>query len=260
MSEQPPKSESFFPMLFHDMKNPITAVIGSIDIVREGRLGEVNPEQAEYLQSAIEGCREVVTMIDNLLDIQRFASGRIQARNTPVNPCALLDSAARLFRVAAERENVSLAVTTQAKGCTIAMDSSILARVFENLIANALKFVPEEGSITLSCDCVERSELSTAEIKAATDSHGGFPDAASFVRISVRDNGDEISSDDFANIFERYAQPDNPSRRSRGGAGLSLAFCKKALESLGGCIWVENNDGEGSCFNILLPRYSKNFT
>ncbi len=243
-------------MIFHDMKNPITAVIGSIDIVREGRLGAVNPEQAEFLQSAIESCQEVITMIDNLLDIKRFDSGRTQSSITSVNPCALLDTAVRHFSAAAERENVSLALTTQAKGCTTAVDSSILARVFENLIGNALKFVPEEGSITISCDSVERNKLSKTEIKAATDTPGGFPDAASFVRISFCDNGDETSPDDLARIFERYVEPDNASIRSRGGAGLSLAFCKKALESFGGCIWVENNEGGGSRFNILLPCHT----
>jgi len=260
MPEQPPEKDDFIPMLFHDMKNPITAVIGSIDIIREGRLGAVNPGQAEYLQSAIESCQEVVTMIDNMLDMRRLNTGVMQYKISPVNPFTLLETAVRDFSAAAERENVSLALTIQTTGCTIAVDGTVLARVFTNLIGNAFKSVPEEGSITISCGCVERGKLSKTEIKAATDSCGGVPAAAGFVRISVSDNGSEVSSDDFANILERYAQPDNATMRSRGGAGLSLAFCKKAVESFGGCIWVENNEGEGSRFTILLPGYSNNAT
>ncbi len=253
MTEQATEKSGFISMIFHDMKNPLTAAIGSIDIIREGRLGAVNPEQTEYLQSAIESCQEVVTMIENLLDIQRFDSGRMHSVITPVNPCALLDTVVRRFKPAAERDNISLALTSQTKGFTIALDSYILARVFENLIGNALKFVPEDGFITICCDCVERSKLSKTEIKAATDSPGGLPSAASFVRISFSDNGDKTSPDDLTNIFENYVQPDKGLGRSRGGAGLSLAFCKKALESFGGCIWVENDESEGSRFNILLP-------
>lgn len=249
------EKEDFIFMLSHDMKNPITAVIGSIDIMREGRLGVVNPDQVEYLQSAIESCEEVVTMIDNLLDMQRFDTGRMQSRISPVNPCALLETAVRHFSAAAERENITLTLHTQAERPEIAVDSAILARVFANLIGNALKFVPDGGAITLSCVGIERSELSKAEIQAASDSSSDFSGVTSFVRISVSDNGTGISSDDLANIFERYVQSDNASRRIRGGAGLGLAFCKKAVESFGGCIWAENNEVEGSQFTILLPGH-----
>ncbi len=253
------EKEDFIFMLSHDMKNPITAVIGSIDIMREGRLGEVNPEQAEYLQSAIESCQEVVTMIDNLLDMQRFDTGRMQSRISPVNPCTLLETAVRHFSAAAERENIALTLNAKTRVPEIAVDSSILARVFANLIGNALKFVPDGGAINISCDCIERSTFGKAEIQAAGSS-SEFASAASFVRISVTDNGTGVSSEDLTNIFKRYVQAGNASRRSRGGAGLGLAFCKKAVESFGGCIWAENNEDEGSRFIILLPGQSGSFT
>ena len=249
------EKEDFIFMLSHDMKNPLTAVIGSIDIMREGRLGEVNPEQTEYLQSAIESCQEVVTMIDNLLDVQRFDTGRMQSRINPVSPCILLESAIRNFSAAAERENISLSLDAQTLVPEIAADSSLLARVFANLIGNALKFVPDGGSIIITCDYLERDQLSTSEIEAAERS-GRFSAAPGFVRIRVTDNGTGVSSDDLTNIFERYVQSGNASKRSHGGAGLGLAFCKKAVESFGGCIWAENNEGVGSRFIILLPSHT----
>jgi signal transduction histidine kinase len=199
-------------------------------------------------------------MIDNLLDMQRFDTGRMQSRISPVNPCALLETAVRHFSAAAERENITLTLYTQARVSEIAVDSAILARVFANLIGNALKFVPDGGIITLSCDGIERSKLSKAESQAAADSSSDFSVVTSFVRICISDNGTGISSDDLANIFERYVQSDNASRRSRGGAGLGLAFCKKAVESFGGCIWAENNEVEGSQFTILLPGHIGNIT
>jgi signal transduction histidine kinase len=194
-------------------------------------------------------------MIDNLLDMQRFDSGRMQSRISPVNPCTLLETAVRHFSAAAERENITLALHPHARVPEISVDSSILARVFENLIGNALKFVPDGGTITLSCDGTERSKLSKSELQAIAKSTSDFSAVANFVRISFTDNGTGISSDDLTNIFERYVQSDNSSQRSRGGAGLGLAFCKKAIESFGGCIWAENNEGEGSQFIILLPGH-----
>lgn len=246
------EKEDFIFMLSHDMKNPLTAVIGSIDIMREGRLGMVNPDQAEYLQSAIESCQEVVTMIDNLLDMQRFETGKMHLRISPVNPCTLLESAVKHFASAAERENITLTLDAPAIVPEIAVDSSLLARAIATLIGNALKFVPDGGKISISCDCQERSMLNRDEIEAA-DRSGAFSATGDFVRIRITDNGTGVSSDDLTNIFERYVHPGNASERSQGGAGLGLAFCKKAVESFGGCIWAENNGGVGSRFVILFP-------
>ena len=251
------EKEDFVFMLSHDMKNPITAVIGSIDIIREGRLGVVNSDQVEYLQSAIESCEEVVTMIDNLLDMQRLATGRMPFRITAVNPCTLIAEAVKHFSAAAERENITLKLYDCAKVSKVAVDSSLLARVIGNLIGNALKFVPNGGVITLTCDGIERSKLSKTEIQAVADRSSDFSAVTSFVRISVSDNGIGVSADDLANIFERYVQSDHASKRSSGGAGLGLAFCKKTVESFGGCIWAENNKDEGCQFIILLPGYSQ---
>jgi len=86
------EKKDFVYMLSHDLKNPITAVIGSIDIIREARLGPVNPEQVEYLQSAIDCCNEVVAMIDNMLDIHRMESGLMQMNIRPCDPAEIIRS------------------------------------------------------------------------------------------------------------------------------------------------------------------------
>ena len=101
--------------------------------------------------------------------------------------------------------------------------------------------------------------LNRAEIEA-TDRSGAFPATGDFVRICITDNGTGVSADDLANIFERYVHHGNASERSQGGAGLGLAFCKKAVESFGGRIWAENNGGEGSRFVILFPGITNNTT
>ncbi len=254
------EKEDFFFMLSHDLKNPLTAVVGSIDLVREGRLGPVNHEQTDYLQSAVESCEEVVAMIDNLLDTQRFNTGMIQPALTQVNLSTLLATAVRRFAPAAEREHIILSLEIPASLPKIIADASLMARVLANLIGNALKFTPEGGLITVSCSCRENSNLDSMNIPAYATMPTGLSEIHCFVRISVSDTGNGIAPDELSTIFRRYVQARNSSRRGGGGAGLGLAFCKKALESFKGCIWVESVEDQGSEFIILLPCYNAQCT
>ena len=246
------EKEDFFFMLSHDLKNPITAVIGSIDIVRGGRLGPVRHEQADYLQSAIESSEEVVAIIDNLLDIQRYNAGMMQTISAPVNPFTLLAEVAERFSPAARRDNIALTLNASADLAEIYVDSSVMARVIANLVVNALKFTPDGGSITLSCRSVRRGELPGMHIPDYVVTPEGFYDFQRYACICVSDTGSGIPPKEIANIFERYVQASNLPRK-RGGAGLGLAFCKKAVKGFGGCIWAKNVEESGSEFIILLP-------
>lgn len=249
------EKEDFFFMLSHDLKNPLTAVIGSIDIMREGRLGQVNPEQVEYLQSAIDSCNEVVEMVDNLLDVQRFETGRMPVVIRPHNPAALASAAVARFSKTAEHEGVELALETDGDTTEIAVDRNLMTRVFANLLVNAIKFTPAGGKIQVSCRCVRNSAAHRIRIPVYFIPPAGFANRHCFVRISVKDSGNGIPHEHLDHIFERYTQSHNAVGREKGGAGLGLAFCKMAVESFNGIIWAESEAGSGSEFIILLPCY-----
>lgn len=245
----------FFAMLSHDLKNPITAVIGSIDIMREGRLGPVNSEQVDYLQAAIDSCNDVVAMIDNLLDVQRFEAGRMPVLLRPFDPGVLATQAIERFRRAAEYQEIRLESALPGKLPEVAVDRGLMMRVFANLLVNALKFTPEGGTITLTGHCLSSSEINRVRIPVYADRPAGFATVGCFIRLSVKDTGNGIPHDDLGRIFERYIQSGNASGREKGGAGLGLAFCKMAVESFNGIIWAESEDDQGSEFVILLPCY-----
>jgi len=245
----------FFYMLSHDLKNPITAIIGSIDIMREGRLGPVNAEQVEYLQSAIDSCNDVVSMIDNLLDVQRFESGRMPVMIRPQNPQALASAVVERFRRAAEYEDIALTLDVCEGLPDIAVDKNLMTRVFANLLVNAMKFTPAGGTIKLSCCCIENSDVHRIRIPVYAAAPPGFAQRSCFIRISVKDTGNGVPHEDLGRIFERYTQSHNAAGREKGGAGLGLAFCKMAVESFNGIIWAESEAGIGSEFVILLPCY-----
>ncbi len=252
------EKEDFFFMLSHDLKNPITAVIGSIDIMREGRLGPVNSEQEEYLQSAIDSCNEVVAMIDNLLDVKRFEAGRMPVVIRPNRPAEIAAAAVQRFVKAAEHDGIALTLEADADTTEVAVDRNLMNRVLANLLVNAIKFTPSGGEIRVSCRCIRNSGAHRIRIPVYVMPPAGFANRNCFVRISVKDTGNGIPHDDLDHIFDRYAQSRNGAGRERGGAGLGLAFCKMAIESFNGIIWAESEEGVGSEFIILLPCYPGN--
>lgn len=247
------EKEDFSLMLSHDLKNPMTAVIGSIDIIREGRLGPVNQEQIEYLQAAIYSCNEVVTMIDNLLDIRRFEAGKMPLTIRPCNLAEIIEKVAEQFARTAKHDGIELSINLDRTVPDVSIDRRALVRVLGNLLGNSLKFTPEGGEIVVSSSHVENNDACRAQIPPYVSAPLIFAEVRCFARISVRDTGNGIPSQELERIFDRYTQSKSGSGRERGGAGLGLAFCKWAVESFSGVIWAESVAGRGSEIIMLLP-------
>jgi len=247
------EKNDFVYMLSHDLKNPITAVVGSIDIIREGRLGPVNPEQVDYLQSAIECCSEVVSMIDNMLDIHRMESGLMQLSIRPCDPAEIIRSDINKCSLIAAREGINLTAEIAKDLPQIAVDKMVFSRIVSNLLGNAIKFTPGDGSIVLTCNVIETDKPESLNLPSYFP-----PETRSklmfkrLLRVSIRDNGLGVPIEDQENIFKRFVQSKRSDRES-GGAGLGLAYCKMTIEKLGGVIWVESELDKGSNFIFLLP-------
>lgn len=245
--------ENFILMLFHDMKNPLTAAIGSIDIIREGCLGAINGEQKEYLQSAIDSCNEVVLMVDNFLDIRKSEAGKIRMAVHQYSAQELIGRVAAQFTRPARHDGIELSAKLELGTSMISVDKSAFTRVLGNLLVNALKFTPEGGRITVSCRCISGDEALALHIPDYVAPPPDFVKSGCFVRLAVRDTGDGIPADQLERIFDRFTQFSRKAERERGGAGLGLAYCKLAIESFHGMIWAECENGQGSEFVILLP-------
>lgn len=250
------EKNDFFFMLSHDLKNPLTATIGSIDIIREGRLGPINAEQTEYLQSAMESCEEIIAMIDNLLDLQRFSTAQIRARMALYDPCQLLEKAVKRFAPAVERERINLTFETHGIMPEISVDNAMMSRVIMNILANAIKFTPENGTVTVTCKSLQGISSEQNLIPEHVIITDELRNSRALVRISIKDNGSGIPAEDLHSIFNSYVQSSGAVARIRGGAGLGLAFCKLAIESFKGCIWANSGQEDGSEFIILLPGHT----
>ena len=244
--------EDFVSMLSHDLKSPITAIVGSLDLVREGRLGPVNDEQREYLESAIESCAEMVEMIDTLLDIHRFDAGKMVLAIRPEEPSSLIQRTVLRFRSAARRAGLELTTVVDEDLPEVAVDRNKVTRVLNNLLSNAFKFTPEGGKVVVRVGAAEIQELREripAELYKPTE----LPDSGSFLEVSVADSGIGIPADALVTIFDRFVQAKSRRAGKTKGTGLGLAFCRKVMDAHHGYIWAESVEGKGSSFYLLFP-------
>lgn len=246
------EKEDFVSMLSHDLKTPITAIVGSIDLVREGRLGPVNEEQQEFLYTAVESCSDMVELIDNLLDIHKFEAGMMQLKPSAEEVSLIIERAVYGLRAAAEKKGVALQVDIPDALPAIMVDRGKVIRLVANLVANAVKFTPPGGTITVAVRDVDMAPLRERIPKSlyrATPLTADRPCLA----LTVKDTGVGIAAEDLSSIFDRFVQARSRREGKTQGTGLGLAFCRKVMDAHGGFIWAESRPGEGSLFTALFP-------
>jgi PAS domain S-box-containing protein len=242
--------EDFVSMLSHDLKTPITSIVGSLDLVREGRLGPVNQEQKLFLETAVESCDEMVDMIDTLLDVHKFEAGKMVLTFQPEDPQLLIQRVMTKFRSVARRTGLHLFSTIGGELPAINVDRSKFVRLLNNLLTNAVKFTPEGGEIELAAEPVE---VVAGRIPAQLYPGLTLPERGEFLQISVRDTGIGIPSVALGTIFDRYVQAKSRRLSKTQGTGLGLAFCRKVMDAHHGYIWAESVEGTGSTFFLLFP-------
>ncbi|NNN05757.1 MAG: PAS domain-containing sensor histidine kinase [Elusimicrobia bacterium] len=219
-------------MLAHDLRNPLTsiqAVLASLQDDAQG--GAPVTLDAENLRIGVANCRRMAELLDLYLDVAKLDAGLmpVEARE--------LDGAEVAARCAADQEplarsrGVSLTVRATDPARVLA-DESLLERILQNLLDNAIKYTPEGGRVELSLDAAS-------------------PDVILF---HVTDNGPGIPEEELPLLFDRYHQAQARRQGRTKGTGLGLAFCRRALSAMNGDIRVESTPGEGSRFSVLLPR------
>ena len=212
-------------MVVHDLKSPLTGILGSLELVLDGDAGPLSPEARRLLDDARERGGDVLRMVDNLLDLSRLEESSVRLQPRDLDVARLLREVVGDWHVRAEREGARLAVEGPA-GVGIRADEGMLRRVLANLIGNALRHGGPGVSVRVS---------------AVTAEDG--------VKVSVADNGRGVAETEHEAIFRKYGRADAGGTSS----GLGLTFCKLAVEAHGGRIWVQSRPGEGAIFHFVLP-------
>ncbi|MBN1936650.1 MAG: GAF domain-containing protein [Anaerolineae bacterium] len=218
-------------MLVHDLRSPLTVVMGTLDLMKY-TFGKEDEDKFDKLLSMCKGSSvRMLDMVNQLLDIGKLESGQLPIH--PQNIVArdlLSDVAARLAPLAAEAR-ITLEINADPDLPNLFIDPDLIGRVLNNLLDNAIKFTPDEGRVELWA----RRQL---------DVDG--------LLLGVSDSGPGIPPEALPRLFEKFQQVDSVQGR-RKGTGLGLPFCKLAVEAHGGEIWVESKVGKGTTFLMTLP-------
>ena len=212
-------------MVVHDLKSPLTGILGSLELVLDGDAGPLAPAQRRLLDDARERGGDVLRMVDNLLDLSRLEESAVRLQPRDLDVARLLREVVDDWHVRAEREGARLAVEGPA-GVGIRADEGMLRRVLANLIGNALRHGGPGVAVRVSAVAAEDG-----------------------VKVSVADNGRGVPETEHEAIFRKYGRADAGGTSS----GLGLTFCKLAVEAHGGRIWVQSRPGEGAIFHFVLP-------
>ena len=223
------KSE-FLAGMSHELRTPLNAVIGFSEVLLEKMFGELNPKQEEYLQDILSSGRHLLALINDILDLAKIESGRMELELTTFDLPTLLRDTLTLMRERATRQGIetTLEIDSRLGDCTA--DERKVKQTLLNLLSNALKFTPDGGNIFVK----------------AIPNRG-------LLEISVNDTGIGIAPDHQEKIFDEFYQAEGNYAVKREGTGLGLALTKKFVELHGGKIWVESEVGRGSTFTFTLP-------
>jgi signal transduction histidine kinase len=232
------KSE-FLANVSHELRTPLNAIVGFVDLLREGVYGELTPKQVKPVERIEASANHLRQLVDQVLDLARIASGRLELHPELVDlRRLLLDVASEVESLAAEKQLAfTLAIGTNLP--KVRTDALHLQQILMNLLGNAIKYTPGgNGRITL------RTRL-------AQD--------PPWIAIDVSDTGIGIHPIDHARIFEEFEQVNAGPRSDsvRRGTGLGLAISKRLCQALGGRIELESAPGEGSTFTLWIPAESE---
>ena len=242
---------SFLAMVSHELKTPLTSVIGYSEMLIDGVAGEFNDEQRRYLGTIMEKGESLLSLIGSLLDLSRIEAGAAELEKTSISIPQIVDEALSSVVPQAQKKRLRLEKSLSSDLPRLRADGAKLRQVLVNLLGNAVKFTRESG-------CVEvRADLWRGPREGTDPSERFGPPDEDFVRVEVIDDGIGIPPDKLGRVFESFYQVDGSITREYGGTGLGLAISKKLVEAHDGEIRVASRPGEGTRFSVLLPRSSR---
>jgi PAS domain S-box-containing protein len=220
----------FVSLVSHELRTPLTSIKGYVDLLLDGEVGPISDEQGEFLAIVKNNADRLVGLVSDLLNVSRIESGRVTLRNEAVDVEYAINQVATLMHPQLEQKRQHLRTTIAAGLPPIAGDRERIIQILTNLVSNAHKYTPSEGSIA---------------IDARRD--------ASDVVIDVRDTGVGMSAEEQSHLFTKFYRAHNPKTEGTAGTGLGLAITRSLVELHGGRIEFRSEPGRGTTFSVRLP-------
>jgi signal transduction histidine kinase/ActR/RegA family two-component response regulator len=221
--------DEFLATLSHELRTPLTSLLGWSSVLREAKRDEKVLSQG--LDAIDRNARVQAQLIDDLLDVSRIVSGKLNLDVRPLDISSVTRAAINVVRPAADAKSITLDYSAQSGLGAISADSARLQQIVWNLLSNAVKFTPQGGKITIRIE-----------------------QEGSHAKVTVQDTGQGIDAEFLPSVFDRFRQADSSTTRSFGGLGLGLAIVRHLVELHGGTVSAQSEGvGKGATFSATFP-------
>jgi signal transduction histidine kinase len=221
--------DEFLAILSHELKTPLTAVFGWVQLLKNPEVDSKTKEKA--LEVIDRNLRIQNQLIDDLLNVSKIITGKLQIHRETVNALEVVTATIETVRPSADAKQIPIRLESGQDLPAISADPARLQQIVWNLLSNAVKFTPKSGSIVVKVSRGDRD-----------------------LRIVVRDSGEGISPEFLPQVFNRFSQADASKTRTHGGLGLGLALVRQLMELHGGTVSAESaGPGKGSTFTVTFP-------
>jgi signal transduction histidine kinase len=239
LREQDRVKAGFISMVVHDIRSPLTVILGTLDLLNEelGTGNTIDYEHYQHLfQESLRNCREIDHLIEDMLDLARMREHRLRL-NFEMTACInIIGEALEVAAGAARHAGITLTSEIQPLLPQVFVDRRQIHRALMNLVNNAIKFTPRGGEVTLRARLLEERRADAP---------------CDYVLLSVSDTGEGLSPEESPYVFDAYWQAPNGKRKT--GTGLGLAIVKRIAVAHGGNVSVRSTPGKGSAFTIMVP-------
>ena len=225
----------FFANISHEFRTPLTLIAGPLEDLRDHRHGPLRQDAAEQVKVALENSRQLLHLVDQLLDTARLESGRLTLDVQSVDTGAFLEDIAQRFSALAAQKKIDFQVQLPETTVTACFDADQIEKVVANLLSNAFKFTAEAGKISLG--------LKTQRDEARDD----------WLVVTVSDTGPGIAEEHLPHLFERFYQADDSATRQQSGSGIGLSLAHELVALHKGTISVKSALNQGTTITVRLP-------
>lgn len=248
------KSE-FLATMSHELRTPLTAIIGFSELLLEGVMGSIKEEQNDSLKEVLGNANNLLEMINNLLDLAKVDSGKMELSRHSFDWGEMLRRVERTVAPLVQRKRHTLSMEIKPDIPAVFADEKRMQQVILNLLSNAIKFTPEEGKIHIKAetfsDFDKFSKVHHYDDVNLTVEKGAY--SSGILVCSVEDSGIGIPAENLPLIFDVFQQVDSSVTRSYEGSGLGLALVKQFVELHNGFVWVKSEEGVGTKFTFAFP-------
>jgi PAS domain S-box-containing protein len=224
------KSE-FLANMSHELRTPLNGIIGFTEFLVDGKPGQINPKQKEYLGDILNSAKHLLQLINDVLDLAKVEAGKMELNLEDFSLTQAIDEVCAVAKPMAQKKHMLVSISVAAELERVTLDQQKFKQVLYNLVSNGIKFTDDGGAVEIS----------------AQPYNGGY------FKLSVNDTGIGIKPEDLQRLFREFEQLESGTSRRYEGTGLGLALTRKIVELQGGSISVESKIGKGSVFSVVLP-------